>query len=466
MKEKGALIDSLIFSSRYSKWLDDERLIHLGDWKRQYKLRHNWSRGICNVSEIQVTTTEPTPRLLGQLHEGIVVTADSVYGLRAWSIADHRELIAAIKFSSEPPSETHATPTSLAIDRDNKDEIASFGIVVGFSDGCFSIYALASNLAEFRHCYTYSPQDNTEVTAIAFSWPYVITMTDSRLLSLYHFDASWSIKGTFGPPRLTCSLGSHTVWPPLCLSLRSTSHSVIVSVAYSVPTYLSGWSVSVQELHLTEDGKVAISRLASAVKQGFNPLSPNLSALAAPALVSDDSPGESLNGSSSKPTSVAYTHPYLLTCHADNTMSLYLVKSSNDEFSISSGSRLWGHTSSVSGAFVGSRGKAVSVSSRGDELRLWELESAINGVKSRRTMVTGDSGVQVRPKRGTSVQTPATDTEPQSHPSQGTGMFRQLDGDGRTDRLSSEWIGFDEEKVVLLKQKTPGNQALVIYDFS
>ena len=92
----------------------------------------------------------------------------------------------------------------------------------------------------------------------------------------------------------------------------------------------------------------------------------------------------------SKPTSLSYTHPYLLVAHPDNTLTLYLVTSTAQALSISAGSRLWGHTSSVSGAHVGGRGKAVSVSRRGDELRIWELEGGFASSAAKRRLAMGD----------------------------------------------------------------------------
>ena len=38
-------------------------------------------------------------------------------------------------------------------------------------------------------------------------------------------------------PHLLASLKSHTSWPPLSLSIRSTRTTLIASIAYSLPTY-------------------------------------------------------------------------------------------------------------------------------------------------------------------------------------------------------------------------------------
>lgn len=130
---------------------------------------------------------------------------------------------------------------------------------------------------------------------------------------------------------------------------------------------------------------------------------------------------------------------YLLASHADNTLTLYLVKSTASSVSIDSGQRLWGHTSGVSTAQVSSRGKAVSMSTRGLELRVWELEG---GVSEKRRL---NASVRVE----------------SSQAYKGSDVVEEWRGD------SQGWLGgFDEEKVVVLRAKDEGRQALVVYDFS
>jgi hypothetical protein len=176
----------------------------------------------------------------------------------------------------------------------------------------------------------------------------------------------------------------------------------------------------------------------------------------------------------SKPTSLSYTHPYLLVAHPDNTLTLYLVSSTAESLSISAGSRLWGHTSSVSGAHVGGRGKAVSVSKRGDELRVWELEGGFGSLSARKRLAVGGLSVRLQPEprkadelgtaqagldlinNQTSVN-PATTKVPSPN---------DLEADADELTLTRGWIGFDEENVVVLKEQSQGRQALVVYDFT
>lgn len=92
----------------------------------------------------------------------------------------------------------------------------------------------------------------------------------------------------------------------------------------------------------------------------------------------------------------------------------------------------------MSTAHVSSRGKAVSVSTRGSELRVWELEG---GVSEKRRL---NASVRV---------------EPQTYRDDDVGDEWLEDGQG--------WLGgFDEEKVVVLREKNRSRQALVVYDFT
>lgn len=253
--------------------------------------------------------------------------------------------------------------------------------------------------------------------------------------------------------------------------------AVVISVAYAIPTYLSGWTVGVQEVKLSEAGDLLESRISSAIDQHYRPL-----AFASQPMTPHLTPASGglatsttleLRHIHSKPTSLSYTHPYLLVSHPDNTLTLYLVSSTTESLSISAGSRLWGHTSSVSGAHVGGRGKAVSVSKRGDELRVWELEGGFNSMAARKRLAVGDLSVRLQPE---------TKNGDSSAPAQaGLDLVNRDDGGAEATGLSSRdeekaeadeltltrgWIGFDEENVVVLKEQSQGRQALVVYDFT
>ena len=509
---------SLYYSSRISKWLDDDHLVRKGsttNWKRKYKLRHNWSRGSANVSETQLAEHPSKPPLLVRLHDDIIVTADPVAGLRAWVLKGDDRLIATAPFFADT-GDPSAGPTSLSIDG-AQSQHHRVNLSVGFDNGSFAIYTLQRNERRFECRYSHAPSRNGSIQAIAYASPYLLTMTEAPLLSLYRFghrldqvcsdlelgsDTSHDVssisiheaavlgkspyrdiqedlvgscadeegsesEAAIRPPTLISSLRSQTAYPPISLAIRASSSSIVASIAYAMPTWTSGWSVGLQEIRITSGGAIIDSRMASAATR--DTLSPptNLHVRTTvqnnntSALDQEVATGVRL-ALGRKPTSLSYNHPYLLSSHPDNTLTLYMVTSNAEELSISMGNRLWGHTSSVSGAHVGDRGKAVSVSAIGNELRVWELEGGVSSNTSRRRIAAGEASVRVRPERTSETK---AETMSRNH----IGGFTEPKGSGEQAfddlTVSHGWVTFDEEKVVVLREKLLGAQALVVYDF-
>jgi hypothetical protein len=468
IKDAGSA-DRLHYSSRLSKWLDDGNLVKDGvntHWKQQYRLRHNWAQGQCAVSEIVVAERSPDPPLLVMMSNSTVFAADSISGLRAWNSKDARELLATVSLAVTG-TDTLRLPISMAINSAETAE-ASDKIAVGFEDGSFSLYALQRDCHAFVCLFTHPPSTNGTLSAIAYSPPYLLTMTEDHLLSLYAFEDTPEIPSALTAPQLLYSLRSHTAWPPVSLSLRTTKTSMTAAIAYSIPTYLSGWTVGVQELRLSPTGELLESRLATAADEHSFTLSAYRSASSPSTRSSSPFPGGSREASmvsspsTSKPTSMSYSHPYLLVAHPDNTLSLYLVKSNSSALSISSGNRLWGHTSSISGAHVGMRGKAVSVSRLGDELRVWDLEGGINSPANRRRSRNGHMSVRVQPSK---ARDDGDDTEVDILQEK-AGLRLALDQGFDDSTVSRGWVGFDEQNVIVLREKREGSQALVVYDFT
>jgi hypothetical protein len=456
----------LQYSSRLSKWLDDGHLIRDGvktHWKQQYRLRYNWAQGQCAVSEIVVAERPPEPPLLVMMSKGTVFAADSISGLRAWSSKTERKLLASTSLAVAG-TDTLRLPISMAINTSDieEDERA----VLGFEDGSFSIYALRRHYQAFECLFTHASSANGALSALAYSSPYLLTMTEDHLLSLYAFYEIPNASEGLEAPQLLYSLRSHTAWPPASLSLRTAVTSMTAAIAYSIPTYLSGWTVGVQELRLSLKGELLESRLATAADEHSFTLSAYRSTSSAATRSSSPLPNNLHNSSmnnpsTANPTSMSYSHPYLLVAHPDNTLSLYLVKSTSSALSISSGNRLWGHTSSISGAHVGMRGKAVSVSRLGDELRVWDLEGGITSSTNRRRFRSGDLSVRVQPSKAIKGFDSAQETAQQNE-----GLRLALDQGFDDSTISRGWVGFDEQNVMVLREKSEGSQALVVYDFT
>ncbi|KAH7395920.1 hypothetical protein BKA64DRAFT_576780 [Cadophora sp. MPI-SDFR-AT-0126] len=431
--------EALIFSSRRSKWLSEEVLVNRGDgkrtdWKGRYKLRHNWSRGVCEVREIRLRE-ERSMGVLVRMAEGVVLTVDGEDGLRGWDLKG-KGLIA--KFGLE----VGEVPTCLAVDEQDGG-VGGLGVAVGFEDGGWRIWRLDVKERRFVEGHRHPASSNGTLSAVAYAYPYLLTITEEQLLSLYSFTPI----DRPSEPRLLASLKSHTSWPPLSLSIRTTPTTLIASIAYTLRTYTSGYTVGLQELHLSlTTGSVIFSRLTSALPQGFTSiLAPTSTSSPSRVSTSENSPAGSSRSETSCPTSLSYSHPYILATHPDNTLTLYLCTSTASTLSITSGTKLWGHTSSVSSAEITPRGKAVSVSTRGNELRVWELEGGLGGSSASSNRDSAEWHVQ----RKESLDMRIGDHED------------EMEGCRR-------WVGFDDEVVIVLKEGGggAGRQALMVYDFT
>ena len=449
-----------------SKWLEDRHLVEKEaqtDWKRQYKLRHNWARGSCSISQIEINSQPPNPSILVRSCGDVVVTADSPHGIRAWTLKGTHRQLATLPIDLQSGSSLK-TPTSLALEDADKSS-GDVSIALGFFDGSFGTYNLQRNKRCISSQYMHPSSSNGSITAIALSGHYLITMTKAQLLSLY--DTNSRQKIPFYLPRLLASLRSHTTWPPISLSLKSTADIITITIAYAFPTYMMGWSVGLQELRLDPEGTLMTSRLASASSHGFVPL--NLMGSSSSGTASRSSRSNSIieqnaAASTTRPTSLSYSHPYLLASHADNTLTLYLVSSKDSELTISDGNRLWGHTSSVSGAHVGDRGKAVSVSSYGNEIRLWELEGTIAPKAFKKRAIASQPSVQVRPEKRARVYNQPDQIDydiSDKHPIHRVGI------DTYSELAKTQgWVGFDNERIVVLRENEQGHQHLALYDFA
>ena len=153
----------------------------------------------------------------------------------------------------------------------------------------------------------------------------------------------------------------------------------------------------------------------------------------------------------SAPTSLSYAHPYLVASLPDNSLMSYIVSSNDDKLEISSGRRLYGHTSAAN-AEVSRRGKAVSVSARGEDIRVWELADVLT------TAGRGRVSTQVKPKHAVLDIAAAIARR-------GTGLGLALSELKQELALSKRWVGFDEEQVVVLGDRDQ-TQILACYDFT
>jgi hypothetical protein len=457
------------------------------NWKRQYKIRYNWARGKCAVEELklgQETEVDDSRgrKMLVKVVEGFAVTADKDEGLRAWDLKS-RSLVAQIKIGD---GGTRAAPSCIAVD-ESEFERGILDLALGFDDGSFGVWRLLTDKKRLVLRYRHEKSSNGELIAVAFSYPYLLTATQAVLVSLYTFDVPSRAgagqdevhpppvppgsvtpdegTGKLASPYLLTSLDSHTSRPPLALSIRRAGKATIASVAYTFSTR-RGWSLGIQDLHIHQtstgvkcDPDNITSRLAYTTPVEMDGIS--LSPLSPPA-APQRGRGRGVNESDTSgtipssgqldpgPTTLCYTHPYLLATLPDNTLVLHMCTSNASSLSISDGIRLWGHTSGISDAEITARGKAVSVSTRGEEMRVWELEGRSAGVGSR--------SVEIRPWQSSGIG-----GAPESF---GDDDGLQHGDPARDWDERRNWVGFDDEMVIVLKERKGARESLMVYDFT
>lgn len=402
------------------------------DWKKQYKLRHNWARGRCAVEEMPVHAAAKNQwQTLVKVVDGLAVTADSESGLRAWDLHT-KQPIAQIELGCDD------APTCISV----KDDGGDVDVAVGFYDGTFAIWRLDTKQDKFSLRYRQTKSFFGNLVSIAYRYPYVLTATRLGFISVYTFDypeANENAKDddTLPAPYIITSLKSHSTRSPLALSLRQLASSVVASIAYTFDT-AGGWSIGVQDLEISSAG-IVTSRIASTLPtQTRSSASTSTTPSSSPIQPRSPAFSSSENHIDDGPTRLSYNHPYLLATLPDNTLSLHLCNSTDKSLSISPGMRLWGHTSGISDADITPRGKAVSVSTRGNEIRLWELEGKVGG-----------SSVTVRPRQPDADEVVSSASE---------GEDVQLDE-------RKNWVGFDEKMVIVLKE-AQGRDSLMVYDFT
>ncbi|KAK8070594.1 hypothetical protein PG997_010797 [Apiospora hydei] len=471
------------------------------DWKGQYKLRHNWSKGKAAVEELHVgdhiaavgtgeeiaTTARP---MLVKISEGVAITADLSSGLRAWDLRT-KELVAQATFL-ESGSTSPAAPSCLAVD-DQDLHSRVLNVAVGFEDGSFGVWKLDIGKHELIRKYRHEKSTNGELVGIAYSHPYLLKATESVLISLYTFEVpedprsatipaqdrprAESINiptemdsqtedeacaagsdpkipqmtnapsGSLQAPVLLTSLKSHTSRAPLALSIRKTASTTIASIAYTFST-LQGWSLGIQDLHLRASASktkttpdITTTRIAYSPPVRSSPSQQVPSPPSSPAQATAHA--YRTHAADDGPTNICYNHPYLLATLPDNTLILHLCTSNATSLSVSPGIRLWGHTSGISDAEITSRGKAVSVSCRGEEIRVWELEGRAEA-----------RSIEVRPN--VPAAKAKADAESDESNSNTLAAFDE----------KRNWVGFDDEMVIVLKESSQGRESLMVYDFT
>ncbi|KAK9447122.1 uncharacterized protein V1518DRAFT_422269 [Limtongia smithiae] len=434
-----------------------------GEWKALFKLHHNWHKGRCSIGAFDVSHlashaaskaatvhTKATPEDLVVRFSGkLIFTADAEHGLCAWTNDGHLVSSTPVpkeycddkaidgerksRFPYGPPSAlyVHASNNEQRAKETEKNSGELLTVVVGFVHGGFAMYSMSTQGTDFKLLHIQRPraycehQDLDPITSIVSEHPFVVTLSRLNRVEIYKFDADAAEIAS-----LIYTIRSHNITGPTTLSLRRarSTNVVYATIAYTHTCISSGWTVAVQEIKLddTSDNIVSL-RAASSLPSSSSPASKRKTRF---------DYNHILWPSFSMPTSLSYAHPFLLTSHADNTLAVYHVRSTASELSIGPGCRLWGHTSAVANVEVQDRGRAVSISQSGREMRVWDLEAAaIEDVnKTQHAM----ESVRV-----------VIDN------------YKDIDDEGRVGKF----LGFDEEKVVV-EQQRQRSRMVMVYDFT
>ncbi|KAK9643194.1 hypothetical protein V6Z96_008511 [Aspergillus fumigatus] len=474
------------YSPHVSTWLGHSHLAEgkVTNWKRQYRLRHNWSKGICQVTEVELPQPPHSPMLI-RFCAGFVFTADCEHGLRCWR-ASHQISCTARLPLVQSELETSAFPTALAVSRCLAQNLIK--VTVGFADGRFGVYDMDTKSLYLRLRSSNAASADGAITAMAISNSYLLMVSEHKVLSLYEMflaepehstrsnAANTSKQSAAEDVKLLESLKADSILSPMSLSIRLAHSKIIASIVYSFFHIGCGWSLGIQELHFGKNGEQIGSRLATTVnaQYGAMPLHHLTRSRRgySSSFQTEPSSGESLVELTEPsilhqepPTSISYSHPYLLTSHADNTLTVYLVVSTGAKLFIKGGQRLWGHTSSVSAVQVSDHGKAISVSSRGDEIRVWELESLIPSLGSSKEARVENS-IQVNPENklckihGGGAPLALFLACQHCGPQLASGQM------SREYARMGDCVGFDDERLLLSSRKETGAHLIAMYDFT
>ncbi len=409
------------------------------DWKGRFKTKTNWSNGKARLHELEVASP-PTPPVVAQVHNGIVFVVDTA-GLRAWS-TEHRNRALRAQISLDSVFEA----TCIAVQTVDGET----NILLGFKSGRSSLY-IYQEPGQLKLRSSHHSEDGP-LMAVSLTFPYMMTVSTTKFLSIYQLKSAETQAANTASISTITRLQSDASFSPISGSLRRTPSGIIATVAYAFNRLQSGWCIGLQEIRLTASGRLLQSRTTSTLEtpidlDGLPRVRWNMTTRSTSSTTLPLHPQMM-----SPPTSLSYEHPFLIGTLQDNTMMMFLVTSNDNQLEISSGRRLWGHTSAVSGAEVNNRGKAVSISSRGDEVRVWELETVMTGTPSRTSTpikaVDALSGVAEALAR------------------RGSGLGLALKEVKRELHLDRRWVGFDDEQVAILGETADHRQIMALYDFT
>lgn len=406
------------------------------DWKRQFKIRQNWAEGDAKCYEMEFSIPSSRP-ILAEVQNGIIFTVDYTSGLRAWSRKN-----SSSNLISQVDLDNSANPSSFA--SENKDH--KYYITIGYDNGSMEVYRFQEKQGIVK-ILTKASSDSSTITAIALAMPYVVTTTLNQDMELYQIfgDNYDTISSIY-------SLRSESSYTPKALSLRKFPGGIVATIAYSFSRLNAGWCLGLQEIRLTTNGAIFNSRLTSTINTALEKGQRYKTRWQISTRSASSTPFVIHPNLMSPPTSISYNHPWLLVSLSDNTLASYMVTSDPSKLEILKGRRLWGHTSGVSSAEVSSQGKAVSISSRGDEIRIWELEDVLTSISQKYSSIKVKSMHNLESLNSAIAE-------------RGSGLGLAIQEMKKELSFTRHWVGFDDEQVVILGERD-SKQVMSCYDFT
>lgn len=256
-------------------------------------------------------------------------------------------------------------------------------LVAGYSNGGFTVWKVEGSSSydvSIEEIASYIPnrREGGNVTSIGLDYPMIIVCTDKMKLSIFHIDDSYSLQlvhrlqspidwshididiHRYFPKRQSqCERFNEELWRVIlcfCISGEAVASSIGVQVREMVilKSYANQyWPYFFQELILSNNSiKSSRHGFALDCEPVFSP-------------VHSASTSEQISA-------MAYSPPYLITAHANNTMKQYTINIDKDSIGITFDRILYGHTFQVNALSIdASRRKLISGDRSG--IRIWNL---------------------------------------------------------------------------------------------
>lgn len=390
----------------------------------------------------------PSAAILILVHDGYVFEASSI-GLRAWENTKSGVHIESDPFATH--NQHSALPTAMTIDASH--EVLRLGL--GFSDSSFRCYEFSKASGFVQYGAVQHFLDHLEpVSEVKMQFPFVFAHVGRTNFLLKRLDSSASIGKNIWKDFVWLQTGRRHECPP-SLALRRIGKEIAASVAYT--SELVGgtnWCLGIQEVRVSIADASAGTNVARVLDSDAAPNPSDDALRVLHRTLEAWTPAFPMHPAvENRPKALSYSHPYLLAALPDNTLMVYLVTSTSDKLSLSDGSRLWGHTSGVSGVAMNARGKAVTTSTKGGEIRLWDLEGLARGFTHGKT----STPLVPTPQPSTSLSLVSSKLSVNDDETPELGHDRLA--------LIRSWIAFDDEQVLVLGEGR-SERTLARYDFT